>query len=195
MRTVFQSEQRERRAMGQHGYRALVVDDEMLVRDLTTRAFSLEGIDCSSAADGSEALRLLDQRCYDVMITDLRMPNTHGHVLASQVLSREDPPIVIVLTGVSEPRLAKDLLIRGVTDIIFKPTDYSVLALKMKRLLDLRRESRTTNPPGGTGAKSSEPDQPEDTVAPSQSAAQQTANEPTLSKEDVAREMERAPLG
>lgn len=180
--------------MGQHGYRGLVVDDEMLVRDLTTRALSLEGIDCSSAADGGEALRLLDQRCYDVMITDLRMPNTHGHALASQVLGREDPPIVIVLTGVSEPRLAKDLLMRGVTDIVFKPTDYSVLALKIKRLLDVRRESRTTHPTADTGVKSSEPDQPEDTITPSQPAAQQTANKRTLSNEDVARKMERAPL-
>jgi len=182
--------------MGQHGYRALVVDDEMLVRDLTTRALSLEGIDCNSTADGAEALQLLKRQSYDAVVTDLRMPNTHGHALAVQVLARENPPVVIVLTGVSEPRWAKDLLKRGVSDIVFKPTDYGVLALKVKKLLEERRvleSAGSTATPvedtsdANTGLSTSDEivDAPE---------ADEADDEGTwLTKEEVAEQIQHAP--
>ncbi len=132
--------------MGQPNYRALIVDDEIMVRDLTARALSFDGFDCNVAADGKEALTLLEKKEYDVLITDLRMPTMHGHALATQVLEQQDHPIVIVVTGVSEPRLAKDLFARGVTDILIKPVDYKFLALKVKNFLADRRVSSQSPP-------------------------------------------------
>lgn len=111
-------------------HRALVVDDEVLVRQLTVRALTAEGFRCQAAVDGVEALRMVDQNDYDLVVTDLRMPNGHGHGLAATLLAREHRPVIMVLTGFLEPRIARDLLARGVDDIVFKPADYGLFAVK-----------------------------------------------------------------
>lgn len=48
-------------------------------------------------------------------------------------------PVVVVLTGVMEPRIAKDLMARGIDDILFKPTPFRSFAAKVRALVDRRR--------------------------------------------------------
>ena len=67
--------------MSDTNYQALVVDDEAIVRQATMRA-SREGFRCEPATDGNRAADLLETGQYDVVVTDLRMPNRHGHALA-----------------------------------------------------------------------------------------------------------------
>ena len=115
--------------------RALVVDDEMLVRDLTVRALSAAGFVCEDAPDGAEAMVRLKEKNFDLLITDLRMPGQNGYRLAIDALELDPRPFIVVLTGVAEPRIAQDLLLRGVEDIVFKPVSYDVLAAKVKALM------------------------------------------------------------
>jgi HD-like signal output (HDOD) protein/ActR/RegA family two-component response regulator len=100
------------------------------------RALTKEGFDCDAAADGIEAMRSAEEACYDVVVTDMRMPHKHGHALAVGLLRLDPRPVIIILTAVAEPRLAKDLLERGVDDVVFKPVDYEVFASKVKALVD-----------------------------------------------------------
>lgn len=116
-------------------YRALVVDDEVQVRQLTMRALTDEGFRCHAAADGAEALQMADENRYDLVVADLRMPRAHGHALAAHLLLRDIRPVIIVVTGLLEPQLTKDLLARGVDDIVFKPIDYKLFAIKAKALV------------------------------------------------------------
>jgi HD-like signal output (HDOD) protein/DNA-binding NarL/FixJ family response regulator len=116
----------------------LVVDDEPAVRMITMRELSRIGFSCDAARDGMHAKELLADARYDVVVTDLRMPEMNGHALAVDLLAIPNPPVVVILTGVTEPRLAKDLLARGVDDILFKPIDQSILASKVKALVDRR---------------------------------------------------------
>ncbi len=113
------------------------------------RALARRGFDCDPAEDGIQAEELLSDTAYDVVVTDLRMPRRHGHSLAVDLLARDNRPAVVVLTGVAEPKLANDLIVRGVDDVMFKPVDYDFLALKLKALAERRREvlkSRGTEP-------------------------------------------------
>jgi CheY-like chemotaxis protein len=126
-------------------YHTLVVDDEPQVRELTCRALSRLNFHCDQAADGKEALRMLVARKYDLMITDLRMPVMHGHALCAAVLAKPQPPQVVVLTGVADDRLARDLLARGVADIVQKPVPYEVLATKIQALLERNRLRELTS--------------------------------------------------
>lgn len=116
-------------------YRALVVDDATAVRLLTKRALTREDIACDTAADGVEATVLLGERQYDVVVTDLSMPNQHGCSLAVDLLKQADHPPVVIVSGVLEPRLTRDLYARGVDDVVFKPVDYDVFAAKIKSLV------------------------------------------------------------
>jgi DNA-binding response OmpR family regulator len=125
-------------------YRALVVNNEPALRMLTIRELSDSGFVCDTACDGLQARRLTAARHYDVVVMDLRMPEMNGHSLAVELLGRKNRPAVVILTEVTEPRLAKDLIARGVDDIIFRPIDHGVLAARVRALLD-RRASRPTS--------------------------------------------------
>ena len=94
-------------------YRALVVDDEPAVRKATIRAFVEERFACDAAANGTEAKQLLAANRYDVVVTDLQMPNGHGHALAMELLAIENRPAIVVSDRHVGPRLAKDLIGRG----------------------------------------------------------------------------------
>jgi DNA-binding response OmpR family regulator len=120
-------------------FRALVIEDEVLVRQATSRALTNEGFVCDVAADGGQAMEKLQHRTFDIAIVDLRIPVMNGHKLIVEMLAMNSPPVIMVFTGVPEPRLVRDLFARGVDDVIAKPANYDVLALKAKALAERRR--------------------------------------------------------
>jgi len=78
----------------------LVVDDESSQRSAVSRMIERWGFETDTAADGSEALRKIQDRDFDVIVTDLMMPGMDGMELLRRL--REDPasaPTAIVLTG------------------------------------------------------------------------------------------------
>src|SRR5690349_10460760 len=95
------------------GLRALVVDDDAVSQEITMRALAQAGIVSEAAFGGWQAEQLLAVRRFDVVITDLQMPNGNGHAFSVDVLKRSDRPILIVVTGITDPRLTRDLLVRG----------------------------------------------------------------------------------
>ena len=68
--------------------RILVVDDEGAVRALTTEILGAAGDTVRSAADGIEALRLIEEEPFDLIVTDLRMPGMDGATLYRQIVER-----------------------------------------------------------------------------------------------------------
>lgn len=127
-------------------YRALVVDDEAVLRILMMRALCREGFTCDAAGNGLEAGKLAQSQRYDVVITDLMMPDRNGHALACELLQSADRPLIVIVTGVLEPRLAKDLITRGADCIEFKPVNYAMFAAKVRGLV------RHRSPRGAAGA-------------------------------------------
>lgn len=122
-------------------FRALIVDDDDIVRRVLSRALSDEGFECDRTFNGQHALSLLsDEVPYDLLVTDLRMPGKNGHSLSLAALKSQPQLVVIVHTGVEEPRLAKDLIFRGVDDVVFKPTNYRAFAAKARGYVARRRQ-------------------------------------------------------
>lgn len=119
--------------------RALVVDDDPIVRQILNAALSSEGFACQLAADGQQALECLKSDEFDLLVTDLRMPEKNGHALAVDVLHQTSRPVIIVHSSVTDTRIARDLILRGVDDIVPKPADYSALAAKAWGLVERRR--------------------------------------------------------
>ncbi|QDV50007.1 HDOD domain-containing protein [Gimesia fumaroli] len=121
-------------------FRALVTDDDKIVSRMLSAALTREGFLCNTATDGVHAQALLNQKPYDLVITDLHMPNKNGHSLAIELLEQEFRPVIMVHTAIKDPNLTKDLTFRGVEDVSFKPTDYELLASKARGLAERRRE-------------------------------------------------------
>lgn len=124
----------------------LVVDDEPQVRALTCRALSASGMTCEQAEDGEDAFRKLCSKPYDALITDLRMPRRHGHALCKDALTLPDPPRTMVVTALADPRLVRDLMGRGVYDVVQKPVQYDVLAAKVLAMLSRSPPSSVPRP-------------------------------------------------
>ncbi len=73
---------------------------------------------------------------HDLVVIDLRMPRMHGYALTLELLKDAQPPHIVVLTGMAEPMLVKDLLSRGVDDVVTKPIDARVFATKMSAIFE-----------------------------------------------------------
>jgi two-component system response regulator PilR (NtrC family) len=118
--------------------RALVVEDEASMRKLVVRVLTRFGFQCDGAIDGLDAEQHLAAAHYDLVITDLKMPNRHGHLLAVHVLSLKPRPALMIHTGVIEPKLADELIASGVDEILTKPIDLNILAAKAVALVERR---------------------------------------------------------
>jgi len=136
----------------QAGIRALVVDDDAVSQEITMRALAQIGIISEAAFGGRQAERLYDASHHDVVVTDLQMPNGNGHALCVDLLQQSDRPVLIVVTGITDPRLTRDLLVRGVDDVMFKPLDAQLLAAKVEALL--ARRAAVGSPRGSRGSPS-----------------------------------------
>ena len=79
----------------------LVVDADMAVRQSLIDLLSLEGYEVDGAEDAEAALLLLEQRRYDLVIADVRMPALDGPTLIAALHERfaDSPPPVVFLTG------------------------------------------------------------------------------------------------
>jgi len=107
---------------------ALVVDDDPVSRQIVIRTLAKSGFACDTASDGVQARQCLAAADYQLVVTDLQMPNGNGHSLCVELLEKTPRPAIVVLTGITEPRLANDLLARGVERVLFKPIDCVQLA-------------------------------------------------------------------
>lgn len=131
-------------------YHALVVDDDPIVRKMLEFALGQEGFDCEAVGDGDYALRHLNECSCDLVVSDLRMPNKNGHSLAVELLQGDMPPVVMIHTSVDDPRMTKDLLARGVDDVVYKPCNYATFAARAKVLVEKRAElAMSKTPPAG----------------------------------------------
>lgn len=122
-------------------FTALVVDDEAMVRDLTSRALTRRGFVCDQATNGLDAKEMVLNNDYDVVVSDFRMPQLNGHRLVAELCGMEKRPVIVLVTGVIDPTLAASVLNAGADDIMFKPIDHDVLAVKVRFMVESRREA------------------------------------------------------
>ncbi len=114
--------------------RILVCDDEESIRLLMSEALK-ENYDVVEAADGSEALRVLDRENLDLIIIDIKMPHIHGLEVIERI--RETNKIVPILIC-SAYRLMEDDIVVKTSDVaafFTKPLDLRALKMKVYELI------------------------------------------------------------
>ena len=114
----------------------LVVDDELLIRDLLYDFFSGQGWDISVAEDGEKALEIIRAKKFDLVLTDIRMPEMDGLVLTSHVKQSHPDLPVVLMTGFPSVDTAVEALRNKVDDYIIKPFNinqlYKLIESKVK---------------------------------------------------------------
>ena len=125
----------------------LVVDDELLIRDLLYDFFTDQGWDISIAESGEKALEMLDHHAeIDLVMTDLKMPNMDGLALTSEVRESYPDIPVVIMTGYPSVDSAVSALRSKVADYIIKPFNinqlYKVLEQKINEKRGLQSDDR-----------------------------------------------------
>lgn len=117
----------------------LVVDDAVVVRQQTARYMQDCGWRVQQAADGLEALRMIEQRIPDLILSDLEMPRCNGMELASRLRQRPATSAVplIMITSRSGAALRAQAQSSGVDEVLTKPFDELALQQAIMRLAPL----------------------------------------------------------
>ena len=120
----------------------LVVDDELLIRDLLYDFFQDQGWDIAVAESGEQALEILQEKKIDVLLTDLRMPAMDGMALTGQVRKSFPGIPVVIMTGYPSVESAVSALRNRVADYITKPFNVNELYKRVES--HLPREDEET---------------------------------------------------
>lgn len=128
--------------MAEPSYRVLVVEDVELLRRLMIAALRQRGHRVEVVGDGDEALPLLEERTFDLLVTDYHMPRMNGLALIRAVQARPKPIPVVLMSSNSPEELAltaKDL--QGV-EFLRKPFGLTDLYAAMRRAMDPSKDNQ-----------------------------------------------------
>ena len=116
--------------------RILVVDDEGPQREIVRRILAAEGYSVAVASGGGEAVARWQEKPFELVLTDLRMPGTDGLTVVER-LTRDDPPtLVILMTAYGSIDSAQQAVKRGAFDYLTKPIDREELLLTVERAFE-----------------------------------------------------------
>jgi DNA-binding NtrC family response regulator len=120
----------------------LIVDDEKPTRD-GLRAALEDRYDVYLAEDAASAAQLLEKEHFDVLLTDLRLPNEDGMKLIARAKSLSKPPVCILMTAYGSEEVAVEAMKRGADDYIAKGR-MQIDELEMRIARALRHQSLET---------------------------------------------------
>ena len=112
----------------------LIVEDNPNARQLFARILTSVGYKTLECEDGGEALRLLDSHCFDLVLTDLALPNTTGFGVIAHIRKKSPRLPIILVTGYLAPSAAKAVLDEFI-EFIPKPVDRDSLIAAVNRLM------------------------------------------------------------
>lgn len=111
----------------------LLVEDEAISRYAFAQILRSHRHEVIEAADGGEALKLLDEYGFDLIITDLVMPGVDGFALVARIRQKLPNMPIVLISGYTAAYAAPAF--DGLTTFISKPIDPALLIATVQRLL------------------------------------------------------------
>jgi len=135
------SRSHDRQAAKAHAVaRVLIVDDETQVRAMIGSTLEYQGFEVELAANGRDALQLLELKSFDVVLTDIVMQDVNGITLLERIHQQHPNLPVVMVTAVHDISVAIDSMRRGAFDYLLKPFEREHLTSTVQRALDHRQE-------------------------------------------------------
>ncbi len=117
----------------------LVVDDEKLIREVIKEYCENENYEVDEASNGEEALNLIQNNSYDLLILDIMMPKLDGFSLCKKINDKDIPIIILsARTDEFDKLMGFDL---GIDDYITKPFSPKELIARIKAVLKRKKTS------------------------------------------------------
>jgi DNA-binding NtrC family response regulator len=99
----------------------LILDDEPIVGKRLVPALAKIGCEVESFEDPKKALQRIEEKIFDIVVTDIRMDDIDGIEVLEKVKERSDHTKVIMITGYATVEVAREALGKGAFDFIAKP--------------------------------------------------------------------------
>jgi DNA-binding NtrC family response regulator len=115
--------------------RILIVDDELSIVDVLKSLLEREGHKITTASDGASALKKLKEDVFDLLITDIRLPEVDGITLLRQARELQSHLAVIVITAYAKVDNAVEAMKNGAFDYVTKPFKFDEILLTVQRAL------------------------------------------------------------
>jgi two-component system cell cycle response regulator len=122
----------------EHSIHILIVDDDRSIRDTMHQYINNAGYYTRTAASAEEAIELLKQNRFHVVITDIILPGIGGLEL-TKVIKKDNGADVIVVTGYSDDFSYEEAINIGASDFVIKPVRLEELLLRLKRVIKERQ--------------------------------------------------------
>jgi putative nucleotidyltransferase with HDIG domain len=119
--------------------KVLVVDDEPQVREVLSRYLLSQGYECSTAHDGTSALRAAETEQPHIVLLDISMPGKSGIDVLKELQARYPDTAVVMVTAIADINVAIDAMRNGAYDYLVKPIDLNMLLISVERALERRR--------------------------------------------------------
>jgi putative nucleotidyltransferase with HDIG domain len=117
----------------------LVVDDEQAIRDVLSEGLNDSGYRCDTASDGAEALEKVRGNGFELVVSDIDMPQMDGVQLLQEIKKIRPDTEIIMLTGVVDVDTAVQSIRMGASDYLTKPFNLAEVRITVERALEKRR--------------------------------------------------------
>jgi len=118
--------------MALKGSRVLLVEDREDIRDVFTTLLTAEGAVVTAVATGRPAIGCAMRGIFDVVLTDLGLPDIPGELVIREIAKMSRPrPRIVAITGYNEPYLSRARA-AGADSVLTKPVDWIVLLRELR---------------------------------------------------------------
>lgn len=117
----------------------LVVDDEEAIREVICTLLEAQGYHCTPCASGKAALDMFRRQAFDLVLSDIVMPEMDGPKLLAELHAADPDLPVIMVTAMHDISIALEAIRAGAYDYILKPFEKEQLYLSVRRALEHRR--------------------------------------------------------
>ncbi|MBU8849285.1 MAG: sigma-54 dependent transcriptional regulator [Desulfobacterales bacterium] len=116
----------------------LVVDDEISMRELLEVLLSKEGYNVSDAGNGKQALKMIQKKSYDLIVTDIRLGDITGLEVLKEAKKKNSDTVVVMISAYSTTEIAVEAMNAGAYDFVPKPFDNIELKQTIQKALELK---------------------------------------------------------
>lgn len=128
----------------------LIVDDDKAIQNMLYKVVKSNGLEADIASSGEEALEMVTQKNYDLMLQDINMPGIDGFEVISRLREKNNDTPIIIISGRQEDYDTLYGLNIGADDYITKPFNPVILGAKVKALIR-RSKSNASGTNGSDG--------------------------------------------
>ena len=121
-------------------HRILLVDDDSAILEMMRRSLEGKGFDVTPATCVTDALRLITTELFDVLITDLHMPNpSDGFAVITAMRHSQPDALTLLLSGYPDVKTAMDSIVLQADEILVKPFEIAKLAQLVRDKIAIRK--------------------------------------------------------